>query len=215
MPHHEGEVLTETGQSGSLAFRLGLAHAIHPAYLSPSTEATAVREWLEANSMLREVPDAESTLGALAVQEHREQPFQLADQDLRDLRDMLKAVPTALSVELGPRIGRAVTVNVHLWTPPLMQAFLPTARCKVRSGAVVYPACWCGLLNAAGLYGDARIGSKSSFRAQNARALTLVFRSRLIDRLPLPVLRPAHIPDGFPPFALVRRRREPGRSPSS
>ena len=114
-PPHEGEVLTKTEQRGSLAFRLGLAHAIHPAYLSPSTEATAVREWLEANSMLREVPDAESTLGALAVREHQEQPFQLAVQDLRDLRDMLEAVPTALSDELGPRIGRAVAVNVHHW----------------------------------------------------------------------------------------------------
>ena len=65
--------------------------------------------------MLREVPDAESTLGALAVRDHREQPLRLADQDLRDLRHMLEAVPTALSDELGPRIGRAIAVNVHHW----------------------------------------------------------------------------------------------------
>ena len=40
-------------------------------------------------------------------------------------------------------------------------------------------------------------------------------RPGLVDHLPLPVLRPAHIPDSFPPFARVKRWREPGRSPSS
>ena len=36
-----------------------------------------------------------------------------------------------------------------------------------------------------------------------------------IDRLPLPFLRPARVPDGYPPGRPVRRRREPGNSPSS
>jgi len=115
MPHHEGEVLTKTEHRDALAFRLGLAHAIHPAYLSPSVEAIAVRGWLEANNMLREAPDAESTLRALAVRANQEQPFQLTDQDVCDLRDMFEAVPAALSDALGPRIGRAVSVNVHRW----------------------------------------------------------------------------------------------------
>ncbi len=115
MPHHEGEVLTTAEHGDSLIFRLGLAHAIHPAYLLSSAEATAVRRWLKDNDMLLEIPDAESTLRALAVRRDQEQPFVLTDQDVRDLRDMLEAVPVALADELGPRIGRAVAVNANRW----------------------------------------------------------------------------------------------------
>ena len=66
------------------------------------------------------------------------------------------------------------------------------------SGAVV-----CTALNeaaiaaAAGQYGNARTGSKIAPESLSARSIELVFRSRLIDRLPLPVLHPAHIPAGF------------------
>ena len=115
MPSHEGEVLTTTEHGDSLAFRLGLAHAIHPAYLSSSAEATAVRRWLEANNMLLEMPDAESTLHAIAVRRDQEQPFLLTDQDVRDLREMLEAAPITLADELGPHIGQAVAVSTNRW----------------------------------------------------------------------------------------------------
>ena len=51
---------------------------------------------------------------------------------------------------------------------------------------------------AAGQYGDARVGSNIASVSLYARSIELVFRSRLIDRLPLPALRPAHIPDVIP-----------------
>ncbi len=58
----------------------------------------------------------------------------------------------AFDARRGEVVGDPVTLfdgvsipNVYgrLWTPPLMQAFLRTVRC-MWSGAVVYPACWCG-----------------------------------------------------------------------
>ncbi len=115
LPNYEGKVLTTTEHGDLLAFRLGLAHAIHPAYLSSSAEATVIRRWLEDNDMLHEIPDAESTLHALAVRRDQEQPFLLIDQDVRDLRDMLEAVPASLAEDLGPHIGRAVAVSTNCW----------------------------------------------------------------------------------------------------
>ena len=66
--------------------------------------------------MLRDMPDAESTLRALAVRKDQEQPFLLTDQDVRDMRDMLEAVPVNLADDLGPHIGRAVAVNAIVGT---------------------------------------------------------------------------------------------------
>ena len=52
----------------------------------------------------------------------------------------------------------------------------------------------CGASLAAGPYRDARIGSESASRARQLSDTPWFSRSRLIDRFPLPVLRPAHIP---------------------
>ena len=67
------------------------------------------------------------------------------------------------------------------------------------SGLLVRP------LVAAGLHGNTRIGSKSDLRASKRLASCWFSPSRLVDRLPLPVLRPSHIPDVF------RRDRNPIR----
>ena len=86
--------------------------------------------------------------------------------------------------------------------PRRRKRFLWSAR-QIRSGAVVCPASRCGTSHAAGPHGDARTGSKSLKRARKLSAQSWFSRSRLVDRLPLPVLRPARIADGYPRFATL------------
>ena len=87
--------------------------------------------------------------------------------------------------------------------PRRRKRFLWSAR-YIRSGAVVCPASRCGTSHAAGPHGDARTGSKSLKRARKLSAQSWFSRPRLVDRLLLPVLRPARIPDGYPRFATSR-----------
>ena len=92
----------------------------------------------------------------------------------------------------------------------------------MRSGAVVCPASLCGIVSAAGLYGDTRTGSISGPSARRHPGSAWFSRSRLIDRLPLPLasacLHPEPAPDPIRVWtarrAALRRRREPGRFPS-
>ena len=69
----------------------------------------------------------------------------------------------------------------------------------MRSGAVVCPASLCGIVSAAGLYGDTRTGSISGPSARRHPGSAWFSRSRLIDRLPLPLasacLHPEPAPD--------------------
>ena len=77
-------------------------------------------------------------------------------------------------------------------------------------------------LLAAGPYGVREIGSKSESRAQWPSRASWFFRSRLVDRLPLPeFVRPAHIVRQLSLLSLLsfrrrfRRQCEPDRSPCS
>ena len=102
----------------------------------------------------------------------------------------------------------------------------------MRSGAVVCPASLCGIVSAAGLYGDTRTGSISGPSARRHPGSAWFSRSRLIDRLPLPLasacLHPEPAPDpirgrlaaprsggcGSPVgFLLHRQRPEDARRP--
>ena len=87
----------------------------------------------------------------------------------------------------------------RMWTPPGGQVRLrsevggsPVRYCRM-SGLLMRP------LLAAGPYGVREIGSKSGKRTRKPSAIYWFFRSRLVDRLPLPV--PAsccpHLPDSF------------------
>ena len=104
--------------------------------------------------------------------------------------------PSRLSAILGPKW--------RMWTPPDGQA-----RIRNRVGGSLVRYCrMSGLLMqpllAAGPYGVRKIGSKSDKRAPRPSATYWFFRSRLVDRLPLPrFLRPAaHIsPTASLPFA--------------
>ena len=77
--------------------------------------------------------------------------------------------------------------QVRMWTPPGGQVRLQN---RVRGSLVRYCR-MSGLLMqpslAAGPYGVRKIGSKSGMRARRPSAISWFFRSRLADRLPLPV----------------------------
>ena len=84
-----------------------------------------------------------------------------------------------------------------------MQAFVGTVWC-MRSGAVVYPASSIAALQTPRACMEIRGSGPNRLRELNRSAFGCWFsRPRLVDRLPLPVLRPAHIPDGSPHIAAL------------
>ena len=100
-------------------------------------------------------------------------------------------------------LARSALSEARLWTPPLMQAFPGTVWC-MRSGAVVYPASSIAALQTPRACMEIRGSGPNRLRELNRSAFGCWFsRPRLVDRLPLPVLRPAHIPDGSPHIAAL------------
>ena len=123
---------------------------------------------------------------------------------------------------IGFSLSATFAQKWRMWTPPGGQA-----RIQNRVGGSLVRYCrMSGLLMqpllAAGPYGVREIGSKSDKRAPRPSAIYWFFRSRLVDRVPLP--RSCVLPT-FPRQLLclsllsfrrpVRRQREPGRSPFS
>lgn len=135
MPHHEGQLLLRLEHPEALVFRLGLAHTIHPAYLSRGSDAVVVRNWLEKNSMLHGAPDALSTLKALAAQGENGKLFPIDDVGLRTLRDAFEEVSTEIAEDLGPKVGRVITLSLQQWkgkkrvytTSSPCEAYLPAS----------------------------------------------------------------------------------------
>ena len=91
----------------------------------------------------------------------------------------------------------------------------------MRSGAVVYSACWCDLLDAAVPVCEIRGSDPNRVRELESSDPRVGFPDPVsFDRLPLPVLGPSRIPDGFPryelsgdagsPVVLELRRQRPG-----
>ncbi len=108
--------------------------------------------------------------------------------------------------------------QVRMWTPPGGQVRLQN---RVRGSLVRYCR-MSGLLMqpslAAGPYGVRKIGSKSGMRARRPSAISWFFRSRLADRLPLPVLAsllPTSPGSFFAFHRPVRRHCEPDSPPFS
>jgi hypothetical protein len=114
LPEDEGELLLRQVQDNALATRLGFAHVIDPAYLAHSAAARIVREWLESQGMLRDSADAEATLRALATRDN--DPLDVADEELRSIRDAFVLLASDVQAELGPKVGSAILVDVHRWT---------------------------------------------------------------------------------------------------
>ena len=108
--------------------------------------------------------------------------------------------------------------QVRMWTPPGGQVRLQN---RVRGSLVRYCR-MSGLLMqpllAAGPYGVREIRSKSGMRARRPSAISWFFRSRLADRLPLPVLAsllPTSPGSFFAFHRPVRRHCEPDSPPFS
>jgi hypothetical protein len=116
-PHVEAEVLVRRARPGSLAARLGLARVIHPAYLSRNPEAAAVRRWLEQSGILAEDVGDEPALRALARRGMSDEPspVEVDDDCLVAIRGALAALEQADREELGPGIGRAISLRGFRW----------------------------------------------------------------------------------------------------
>ncbi len=111
----EGELLLRSAHDDSLAARIGLAHVIDPVYLSRWTDAVVVRQWLEQNEMLRDAPDPESTLRALASRDDEDEPLRIDDDELRLMRDAFAALDQRIQQEFGSAVGRVIAVDVQGW----------------------------------------------------------------------------------------------------
>lgn len=100
-----GTKLVESVDDESLAARLGLARAVHPAYLAARSD---VADWLRSRSSLttrHESPSAvvhslARIVGTIA----------LRPADLTALRDAFEALPDEQRRQLGPQVGRRVTL---------------------------------------------------------------------------------------------------------
>lgn len=114
LPHFEGELLLRKERKDSLAARLGLAHVIHPAYLSRRPDAVVVRNWLDEKGILRETADPESTVRALAARD-TDQTMRLGDLELLLLRNALVSLEPHEQKELGQAIGHVIEVEVRRW----------------------------------------------------------------------------------------------------
>lgn len=116
-PHVEAEVLVRKAHRGSIAEKLGLARVIHPAYLSSNPEAAAVRRWLERSEILVDDVGDEPTLRALAKLGSSADwdPPTIADDDLIALREAFVGLEREDQEELGPQVGRAISVRGYRW----------------------------------------------------------------------------------------------------
>lgn len=118
----------------SLATTLGLALPIHPAYLSGTVAARAVRTTLQKAKLL--VDSYESDHEALALLASGSgDAVQLDDRDLLTLRDAFERLSDEDQRTLGPRIGAAIELRgfqydddgkrKRCWVSPA-EAYLPT-----------------------------------------------------------------------------------------
>jgi hypothetical protein len=103
------ELLVREQSGHGLAFKLGLAHAIHPEYLRLTSASTKVREWLERNRHLTVRPTPEKTLSALHAKALTER-VELDLEALRLLRDELGEIEGKRE-QFGLRIGSTVWVD--------------------------------------------------------------------------------------------------------
>ena len=131
-----------------------------------------------------------------------------------------RSAALAVGADLIPalRKSRNPAIKWRMWTPPGGQARIQN---RVRGSLVRYCR-MSGLLMqpslAAGPYGVRKIGSKSGMRARRPSAISWFFRSRLADRLPLPVLAsllPTSPGSFFAFHRPVRRHCEPDSPPFS
>lgn len=100
-----GTKLVEALDDQSLAARLGLARAVHPTYLAARSE---VVEWLRSRSSLATTHDSPSAVVHSLARIAGTVPLRPAD--LTALRDAFDALPDEQRRQLGPQVGRRVTL---------------------------------------------------------------------------------------------------------
>ena len=134
---------------------------------------------------------------------------------------MLADLPRACDVGSKRNAKGHTTLLDRLWTPPVMQAvsLIGSVACGQVLSSIrpVGATCWTPLA----CMGDTRERVQIGYASLRAPIQGAGFPDPVsFDRLPLPVLRPSRIPDGFPRFALsgdagspvvlLLRRQRPG-----
>lgn len=108
-------VLVKGASANSLAVRLGLARALHPAYFAPEAPAEAFVEALERLGVLFADRDAAADVFPIlargSAQFASDEPIRVEDDDLLALRDAWAALPREQHGELGGMVGRRIELR--------------------------------------------------------------------------------------------------------
>jgi hypothetical protein len=105
---HTGRPLVLSGEPSQFAKYWQLIDRLHPTYAGQAGE-TATR-WLSEHAAFKDVIDAEIELEAFA-EKFAEEPLEISDAELRELRDRFDALSDRRGQPLGIRVGSAILVD--------------------------------------------------------------------------------------------------------
>ena len=130
-PNPSGSFFTIDNAIRPLASRLGLARKLHVSLVGDEQRQKKVRGWLEESERLWHRSDATTVLQAIA-HNRRDDPLELSDDDLVELRDLIDEVPEP-DQELLLRVGECIVIDAYQWIKKRR------ASCKVTLNSVYLP----------------------------------------------------------------------------
>lgn len=119
----------------------GISTRIHAIYGQHNEEAKLVTNYLQDNGNLFGAIDAFNYLLAIA-NKGAETPIAIDDESLIVVRDLFSKLEKSQTVELGPKLGKSLSVNAFTWegnnkkpdTAPIGDCYLPASIEKEKSG---------------------------------------------------------------------------------
>ena len=112
-PNPSDSFFTADNTIRPLASRLGLVRRLHNSLLGEERQQNQIREWLEESEQLWHRSDATTVLQAIA-RHGADDPLELSDDDLVELRDLIDEIPEP-DRELLFRVGECVSIDAYQW----------------------------------------------------------------------------------------------------
>ena len=132
-PASDGSHFSTDAAVRPLAARLGLVHKLHHSLLGEDEGQEQIRDWLDELERLWRGTDATAVLEAI-VDVGLDEPVELSDDDLVELRDLVDEVDEP-DLDLLLRVGESVVIEAYQWIErkrteiwaPLGSLYLPPA----------------------------------------------------------------------------------------
>ena len=112
-PASSGSYLSIDSDVRPLAARLGLVRKLHGSLLAECEGSERIRAWLESEGFLWQRLDVATVLEAIA-NGGADEPIELSDDDLVELRDMIDDLDEP-DAELLSRLGQSVVIDAYHW----------------------------------------------------------------------------------------------------